>query len=145
VGYLKGTFIIHQAERFNLRGKQMLGGECKYYLNDLSFKNYLVGYYPSDIGNHLENYVYIQLRRLGYRVSVGVYNNVEIDFVAQKQDKTLYVQVSYLLNEKITIDREFVNLLMIKDNHEKIVVSLDEVKFSDYEGIRHIRPWELVT
>ena len=75
VGFLKDTFIIHQAERFNLRGKQLLGGECKYYLNDLSFKNYLLGNYPSDIGNHLETFVYLQLRRMGYKVSVGVFNN----------------------------------------------------------------------
>ena len=144
VGFLKDTFIIHQAERFNLRGKQLLGGECKYYLNDLSFKNYLMGNYPSDIGYNLENFVYMQLRRMGYKVMVGVFNDIEIDFVAQKPDKTLYVQVCYLLNEKKTIEREFGNLLMIKDNHEKIVISLDDVKFSDYEGIRHIRPWELV-
>ncbi|MEK7719055.1 MAG: ATP-binding protein [Bacteroidota bacterium] len=144
VGFLKDTFIIHQAERFNLRGKQLLGGECKYYLNDLSFKNYLLGNYPSDIGYNLENYVYMQLRRLGYKVTVGVFNDVEIDFVAQKPDKTLYVQVCYILSEKKTMEREFGNLLMIKDNHEKIVISLDDVKYSDYEGIRHIRPWELV-
>ncbi|MCK9413930.1 MAG: ATP-binding protein [Prolixibacteraceae bacterium] len=144
VGFLKDTFIIHQAERFNLRGKQLLGGECKYYLNDLSFKNYLMGNYPSDIGYNLENFVYMQLRRMGYKVMVGVFNDIEINFVLQKPDKTLYVQVCYLLNEKKTIEREFGNLLMIKDNHEKIVISLDDVKFSDYEGIRHIRPWELV-
>lgn len=144
VGFLKDTFIIHQAERFNLRGKQLLGGECKYYLNDMSFKNYLLGNSPSDIGNNLENYVYLQLKRMGYKVTVGVFNDVEIDFVAQKPEKTLYVQVCYVLNETKTIEREFGNLLLIKDNHEKIVVSLDDYKFSDYEGVRHIRPWELV-
>lgn len=144
VGFLKDTFILHQAERFNLRGKQLLGGECKYYLNDLSFKNYLLGNFPADMGNNLENYVYMQLRRMGYKVSVGVFNDIEIDFVALKPEKTLYVQVCYLLNEQKTIVREFGNLLMIKDNHEKIVVSLDDLKFSDYEGIKHIRPWELV-
>lgn len=143
VGFLKDTFIIHQAERFNLRGKQLLGGECKYYLNDLSFKNYLLGNYPSDIGNNLENYVYIQLRRMGYKVSVGIYHDVEIDFVAQKPGKTLYIQVCYVLNETKTIEREFGNLLLIKDNYEKIVISLDDFKFSDYEGIKHLRPWEL--
>lgn len=143
VGFLKDTFIIHQAERFNLRGKQLLGGECKYYLNDLSFKNYLLGNYPFDIGYNLENYVYMQLRRMGYKVSVGVINNVEIDFVAQKSERMLYVQVCYILNETKTIEREFGNLLLIKDNYEKIVVSLDDFKFSDYEGVKHIRPWEL--
>ncbi len=143
VGYLKDTFILHQAERFQLRGKQTLGGEYKYYLNDPAFKNYLFGFYPMDIGYNLENYVFIQLKRMGYRVSVGKLNNLEIDFVAQKPEKTLYVQVSYLLNNPKAAEREFGNLLLIKDNHEKMVVSLDDVRFSDYEGIKHIRPWEL--
>jgi len=87
VGYLKDTFIIHEAERYNLRGKQVLGGVRKYYLNDLSFKNFLYGFLPADIGYNLENYVYMQLRRMGYNVSVGVINNNEIDFVAQKPKK----------------------------------------------------------
>ncbi len=141
--YLKDTFIIHQAERYNLRGKQVLGGDCKYYLNDLAFKNYLFGNYPSDIGYNLENYVFMQLKRMGFRVSVGVLNDREIDFVAQKPDKTLYVQVCYVLSGEKTMKREFGNLLLIKDNHEKIVVSLDDIKFSDYNGIKHLWPWEL--
>ena len=144
VGFLKDTYLIHEAERYNLRGKQFLGGECKYYLNDLSFKNYLLGTFPSDIGNILENYIYMQLKRMGFKVSIGIFNDVEIDFVAQKPEKTIYVQVCYILNEAKTIEREFGNLLRIKDNHEKIVVSLDDFRLSDYEGIKHLRPWELV-
>ncbi len=144
IGYLKDTFIFHRAERYNLRGKQTLGGEYKYYLNDLAFKNFLFGFYPSDIGYNLENYVYIQLKRMGYKISVGVLNNLEIDFVAQKSDKTIYVQVCYLLSSQKVIEREFGNLLLIKDNHEKYVVSLDDLKFSNYEGIKHIKPWELM-
>jgi predicted AAA+ superfamily ATPase len=95
------------------------------------------------MGYNLENYVFNQLRRLGYIVNVGVMNNFEIDFVAKKPEKTLYVQVSYLLSSPEVVEREFGNLLRIKDNHEKIVVSLDEVKFSDYQGIKHVHPWEL--
>ena len=144
VGYLRDTFIIHEAERYNLRGKQVLGGVRKYYLNDLSFKNYLFGFLPTEIGYNLENYVYMQLKRLGYNVSVGVINTGEIDFIAQMPEKTLYIQVAYLLTDKKTIEREFGNLLAIKDNHEKIVISLDDIKLSDYDGIKHLRPWELV-
>ncbi len=143
VGYLRDTFIFHQVERFQLRGKQSLGGEYKYYLNDLAFKNYLFGFYPSDIGYNLENQVYIQLKRMGFEVSVGRLNNLEIDFVAQKPEKTIYVQVAYLLNSQAVVEREFGNLLSIKDNHEKLVISLDDVHFSDYEGIKHLFPWEL--
>ena len=143
INYLKDTFIIHEAERYNLRGKQILGGERKYYLNDLAFKNYLFGYYPTDAGSNLENYVYMQLRRLGYKVMVGVMNNKEIDFIAQTTEKTIYVQVAYIMVEPKTVEREFGNLLSIKDNHEKIVVSLDDIKFSNYKGIKHLHPWEL--
>ena len=142
VGFLKDAFIIHQVDRYNLRGKQTLGGEFKYYLNDLAFKNFLFGFYPSDMGYNLENYIYIQLRRMGYKVSVGVLKNLEIDFIAQKAEKTIYLQVCYLLSSQKVIDREFGNLLLIKDNHEKFVVSLDDIKFSDYAGIKHIHPWE---
>jgi predicted AAA+ superfamily ATPase len=144
IGYLQDTFLIHVAERYNLRGKQTLGGVRKYYLNDPAFRSYFFGFYPQDSGYYLENYVFVQLKRLGYKVYVGVLNGHEIDFVAQKADKTVYYQVAYLLNEPATIEREFGNLLAIKDNYEKVVISLDEISFSDYQGIRHIRPWELI-
>jgi len=144
VRFLSDTFIFHQAERYNVRGKQVLGGACKYYLNDLAFKNLLFGVLPTDIGYNLENYVYLQLRRVGYEVQVGILNNLEIDFVAQKSDRIIYVQVCYLLSNEKVVAREFGNLLQIKDNHEKYVVSLDDVKFSNYEGIIHLHPWELM-
>jgi uncharacterized protein len=143
IGHLLDAFIVHEAKRFNIRGKQDLGGERKYYLNDLAFKNQTFGIFPEDMGYNLENYVYLELRRLGYHVSVGVMNNKEIDFVAEKHGKTIYIQVAYLLANKETVEREFVNLLAIDDNFEKLVVSLDETKFSDFKGIRHIWPWEL--
>lgn len=143
VRYLLDTFVLHQVDRYNLRGKQALGGVRKYYLNDLAFKNYIFGYYPSDIGYHLENYIFLQLKRMGFRVSVGILRDAEIDFVAQKQGKTIYIQVAYILGDQKTTEREFGNLLSIKDNHEKFVISLDDIKFSDYKGIQHLWPWEL--
>ena len=75
---------------------------------------------------------------------MGTLNNKEIDFVAIKSGKTVYVQVTYLLNDPKTTEREFGNLLSIKDNYEKIVISMDDLKFSDYKGIKDLRPWELV-
>ncbi|MEX0981169.1 MAG: ATP-binding protein [Bacteroidales bacterium] len=144
VQYLTDAFIFHQADRYNLRGKQVLGGACKYYLNDLAFKNFLFGFLPTDIGYNLENYVYLKLKRLGFEVQVGVLNNLEIDFIAQKSDETIYVQVCYLLSNEKVIKREFGNLLQIKDNYKKFVVSLDDAKFSDYKGIVHLHPWEFM-
>ncbi len=144
VRYLTDTYIFHQVERYNLRGKQVLGGSCKYYLNDLSFKNYLFGILPSDIGYNLENFVYLELRRMGYSINVGILNDLEIDFIAQKADKTIYLQVTYLLSHEKVVEREFGNLLKIKDNHEKYVISLDDIKFTRNDGIIHLHPWELL-
>ncbi len=144
VNYLKDTYIIHEAERYDLRGKKVLGGVRKYYLNDLAFKNYLFGILPSDIGYNLENYVYLQLKRMGYNVSIGMLRDKEIDFMAQKSNQIAYIQVAYLLTDQNTIDREFGNLLKIKDNHKKIVISMDDIRFSDYKGIIHIHPWDMI-
>lgn len=141
--YLTETFVVHEAERYNLRGKQTLSGNKKYYLNDTAFKNLIFGFYPTDVSHQLENYVYMQLKRMGYHVFVGVLHKKEIDFVAIKNEETLYVQVALQLTDEKTIAREFGNLLAIKDNHEKVVVSMDETKFSNFEGIRHLWPWEL--
>lgn len=69
-GYLRDTFIVHEVSRYNLKGKQALGGERKYYLGDLAFKNHLLGFFPSDIGYNLENFVYMQLKRKGYEVDI---------------------------------------------------------------------------
>lgn len=143
VSHLLNSYIIHEAERYNLRGKQILGGVRKYYLNDLSFKNYLYGFLPTDIGYNLENYIYLELRRRGYRVNVGVLNDKEIDFTVVNGKKTIYVQAAYLLNDQATVKREFGNLLEINDNYEKYVISMDDVKFSDFEGVKHIRAWEM--
>jgi uncharacterized protein len=110
----------------------------------LSFKNYLFGILPSDIGYNLENFVYLELRRMGYSINVGILNDLEIDFIAQKADKTIYLQVTYLLSHKKVVEREFGNLLKIKDNHEKYVISLDDIKFTRNDGIIHLHPWELL-
>lgn len=142
-GYLRDTYIVHEVSRYNLKGKQTLGGERKYYLGDLAFKNYLLGFFPSDIGYNLENFVYMQLKRMGYEVFVGVLDNIEIDFIARKKNKIMYVQVAYMLSEEQTVRREFGNLLKIKDNHEKVVVSLDDIKLDNYEGVQHKAAWKL--
>ncbi len=143
VRHLTDTYIFHQVERYNLRGKQVLGGSFKYYLNDLSFKNFLFGLFPSDIGYNLENFVYLELRRMGYSINIGILNDLEIDFIAQKGDKTIYLQVTYLLSHERVVEREFGNLLKIKDNHQKYVISLDDIKFTRTDGIIHLHPWEL--
>jgi len=143
ISYLCESFSVFEVERYNIRGKQILTGAKKYYLNDLSFKNYLMGVSPADIGYNLENQIFKQLLENNYNVNVGNYKNYEIDFIAQKNNKNIYLQVAYLLDSEKTIEREYGNLKKIRDNYPKYVVSLDDVKFDDIDGIQHFRPWEL--
>lgn len=143
IGYLCDSFSVFEVERYDIRGKQILSGVKKYYLNDLSFKNYLLGFSPVDIGYNLENQIFKQLLENNYNVFIGNYKNYEIDFIAQKNNKIIYLQVAYLLDSEKTIEREFGNLKKIKDNYPKYVVSVDDVKFDNIEGIQHFRPWEL--
>lgn len=141
--YLEDTYLIHRVERYNISGKETIAGNCKYYANDLSFNNYLYKGFNYGAGYLLENLIYLELRRHGYNIYVGSIRNKEIDFVAIKGDRTIYLQATYLLLDKLTIEREYSALESIKDNYEKIVVSLDNIKLPIKDGIHHIRAWEL--
>ncbi len=141
--YLTETFLLYEVERYDIRGKQTLSGVKKYYLNDLSFKNFLVGFTATDIGYNLENQIFILLLQKDYKIFIGRLNDLEIDFIAEKNNKKVYFQVAYLLSEQKIVEREFGNLQKIKNNYPKYVVSLDDLKFSDNQGIEHIRAWEL--
>jgi predicted AAA+ superfamily ATPase len=143
IGYLEDAFIIHRVERYDIRGKEALAGNCKYYANDLSYKNYLYPGFAGGIGYALENIVYLQLRISGYKVYVGALRDKEIDFVAQKDDRTVYIQVSYLLADEQTITREYAPLFAIPDNYAKYIVSLDDVAFQSNKGIEHVQAWRL--
>ena len=142
IDYIADTFLIHKAERYDIRGKETLSGNCKYYINDLSFKNYLYPGFGYGLGYKVENLVYLELRRAGYDVYVGTMRDKEIDFVAKKADRLIYIQSSYLLVEDQTIHREYSSLEAIPDNYEKFVVSLDDVSLPSKEGIRHIQAWK---
>ncbi len=143
IGYIEDTFLVHKAERYDIRGKETIAGNCKYYINDLAYKNYLYSGFGYGVGYKLENLVYLELRRAGYEVFAGAMKNREVDFVAKKADKILYLQSTYLLTDEETIKREYVPLEAIKDNYEKIVVSLDEVQWPQNKGIKHVQAWNL--
>ena len=108
----------------------------KFYLTDIGIRHGLVGYRDNDIAGLLENVVYLELLARGYTVSVGKFRDYEIDFVAERQTERLYVQVSYLLSTKETVDREYRSLRQIPDNHPKLVLSLDTVQPANRDGIR---------
>ena len=141
--YLSETFVIHKAERYDIKGKEALGGNAKYYANDTAFHNYLYGGYNYGIGYMLENIVYLDLLRTSYKVYVGAMRESEIDFVTECGDRRIYIQVSYLLLDEDTIDREYSPLLKITDSYEKYVVSLDEISLPSKDGIKNIPVWRL--
>jgi len=143
IGYLENSFLVHRAERYNIKGKDIISGNSKYYINDLSYRNYLYTGYDYGIGYLLENAVYLSLRRAGYQVYVGTIKDTEVDFVAIKGDKKLYLQVSLSLNEEHTREREYRSLKLIEDNYDKYVVSMDDYKIPSNEGIEHISAWDL--
>jgi predicted AAA+ superfamily ATPase len=143
VGYIEDTFLLHKAERFDIRGKDTIAGNVKYYCNDLAYKNYLYAGFGYGIGYQLENLIYLELRRSGYEVYVGVLPSKEVDFVATKADQKLYIQSAYLLIDDGTIKREYASLEAINDNYSKIVVSLDDISLPINKGIIHIQAWKL--
>lgn len=142
--YIEEAFLAYKAERFNIRGKDVIAGNSKYYLNDLSFKNFLYPGFAYGVGYLLENAVYLELRRLGYQVYVGSIRDKEVDFVAMKDDRVVYIQATYMMETEQMMEREYEPLLSIGDSYEKYVVSMDEVQLSSREGIRHIQAWNLM-
>lgn len=134
---LEGAYILNRCSRQDLQGREILKTQEKFYLADNAFKHAVLGYKHDDISQILENIVYLELRRRGYDVYVGKLDTKEIDFVAEKQGKIVYVQVAYLLTDKKTQEREFGNLLQIEDNFPKFVVSMDDVDMSQ-KGIIHL-------
>lgn len=139
--YLRDAFLAIPVRRFDIHGKMLLESNNKHYFSDHGIRNYICG---SDIRGSIEkimeNVVWNHLRRQGFEVSVGILRAGEIDFVATKSDKRIYVQVTYLLASDDTIKREFGNLAAIKDNYPKFVVSMDPVSggFNEYPGIEHV-------
>jgi len=141
IGYMEDSFLVHKSERYDIRGKDTISGNAKYYINDLAYKNYLYTGFGYGIGYKLENLVYLNLKRAGFKVYTGVFRDREVDFVALKDDRVLYVQTTYLMIDKQTIEREYSPLESITDNYEKAVISLDDTQFPQKEGIKHVQVW----
>ena len=141
---LEAAYLIRKVRRRDIKGRQILETQEKYYFEDFGLKNALLGYSGNSIAGLLENIVFLELRRRGYDVFIGQGVNCEIDFIAARQNETAYFQVTYLLASLETIEREFNPLLGIQDNYPKYVLSMDELNFSR-QGIIHqnIREWLL--
>lgn len=135
--FFENACLIYQVKREDLQGKKILQYDEKYYLSDLGFRQAIIGNNQRDITRVIENIVYIELLRRGYKITIGKVDNLEVDFVCKKQNKPIYIQVSYLLASEETIEREFKPLKNISDNYPKYVITMDNLDMS-HEGIRHL-------
>ena len=134
---LKDAFILYEANRYDVKGKQYLRSLEKYYLVDIGLRSLLLGERVRDVGRILENIVYLELLRRGYRVSVGKVDTLEVDFVAESGDERIYYQVSASVLDPATYDREFRPLKRIHDNYPKYVLSMDDLPMGE-DGIRQM-------
>ncbi len=138
LSHLCSAYIANKVFRMEITGKKIFEVSEKYFFEDLGIRNCITGYNPNDIAKLLENVVFNHLKVAGYKVYVGQKGAKEIDFIAQREGETIYVQVCYLLADEKVIEREFGNLLDIPDNYKKYVVSMDNFSTSNtFKGIIH--------
>lgn len=133
---LTESFVFYPVERFDVVGKQLLKANKKYYIVDMGIRNHILPRRNYDIGFSLENIVYLELLRRGYRVTVGKAGNTEVDFVAEKQGTYTYFQVTADMTAKETFDREMKPFENIRDNYEKIILTADRLSIGNYNGIK---------
>ena len=133
---LEKAYILHKCPRYDLRGKEILKTQEKFYLADTALRYSVLGYTPDTVATSLENVVYLELCRRGYTVNIGKMNDGEIDFVAQKQNDRIYVQVTQEIQSEKTERREYDRLLDIPDNYPKYVLRTDEFSGGNYKGIK---------
>lgn len=143
--YLQNAYLIYKLNRIDIHSKKVFEINHKYYFEDWGLRNALVGLNHYSAPDVLENVVFSHLKMLGYHISVGVLNSLEIDFIAEKSDGKLYIQVAYMITDDKVKQREFGNLLLIKDNYPKYVVSLDPVQIGQYKGVKHLHLRDFLT
>ena len=133
---LEKAYIIYPVKRYDIKGKEQLKNLAKYYVVDTGIRNMLMGYSDSDFGHVLETVVYLELIRRGYQVFIGKWYELEVDFIAVKQDEKKYYQVCLTLIDEKVKERELAPLKAIPDNYEKTILSMDKTYITDYEGIK---------
>lgn len=135
---LESAYILHRCNRYDIKGKEILKTQEKFYLCDPAFLYSMVGYHIDDVAAMLENVVYLELIRRGYSVYIGKIKDYEIDFVATRREEKIYIQVAKEIKNDDTKEREYGRLLDIKDNYPKYVLLADDYAGGNYEGIKTI-------
>lgn len=133
---LEKAYLLHRCSRYDLQGKEILKTQEKFYLADVALRYSVLGYSEETVASGLENIVYLELCRRGYTVYIGKFGDSEIDFVAERQNEKLYVQVTQEIRTEKTERREYERLLQIKDNYPKYVLRTDLFADGNYEGIK---------
>ena len=135
---LENAYFIYRVPRYELKGKQLLKTQGKYYFVDNGLKNIISGFSSYDTGSSYENLIYIELLRRGYEVYIGKYNDIEIDFIAMKPNERIYYQVTRSMLDENVERREKNSLLAVKDNYKKVILTMDNVKNKQIDGIEVI-------
>ena len=136
ISMLCNAFVFFSVSRYDVKGKQLLKTLGKNYIVDMGFRNMLLGYRDADRGHIIENIVFLELLRRDYRVHIGKVGETEIDFIAEKPDDKVYIQVTESMQSPETRERELRPLRLIPDNYEKIVLSMDRSFIHSYDGIK---------
>ena len=136
VNALLESYFFYEIKRFDIKGKAYLRTLGKYYIVDIGLRNYLLGFRHRDSGHAIENVVYFELLRRGYDVAIGKIGNAEVDFIATNADEKKYIQVTESMMSADVRERELAPLQGIRDNYEKIVLSLEPGLDASYEGIK---------
>lgn len=131
------SFILYKVNRYDIKGKQLLKTQEKYYLSDIGLRTYLLGSANKDLGHILENIIFLELKRRGYRINIGKFDDNEIDFIAQDSEDIIYIQVSLSVRDETTLKRELKPLKSLNDNYKKYIITLD-YDTNNYDGIKQI-------
>ena len=135
---LMDSLLIYQVKRYNIKGKQLLQTQAKYYIADLSLRYLLFFIKGQDEGHILENVIYLELLRRGYQIAIGQNDENEIDFVASDNHKTMYIKVTLSMKDESTYKREITPFKSLNNCYPKYVLTLDEAPIKDDEGIKII-------
>lgn len=139
------SYILYKVDRYDIKGKELLKTQSKYYLSDLGLRTYLLGNSKNrDLGHILENVIFLELKRKGYKIFIGKNDNNEVDFVVQDEDDFIYIQVALSVREEITLKRELRPLETISDHYKKYLITLD-YDTNNYNGIKQISAIDFIS